>query len=71
MEIQIWNGNHVTDGARIAAITKGGRCELGSSIMAPVKKARNEATKGVQCFVFNCFNYKNKVSKAMGISFHK
>ena len=28
-------------------------------------------TRGPQCYAVNCYNYKNELSKAKGITFHK
>ncbi|XP_068609230.1 THAP domain-containing protein 3-like [Brachionichthys hirsutus] len=35
------------------------------------KRKRTLKNTGLQCFAYNCYNYRNKVSKKHGISFHK
>ena len=34
-------------------------------------KKDKKDTSGTQCYAINCVNYRNKVTKSQGISFHR
>ena len=47
------------------------RPSLTIEAMADGEAKKRFPTRGPQCYAINCYNYKNELSKAKGITFHK
>ena len=47
------------------------RPSLTIKAMADGEAKKRFPTRGPQCYAINCYNYKNELSKAKGITFHK